>query len=94
MKITNVNMKKINSATKLRAIASVEFDSSFVVNDIKVMEGNRKTGGIFIGMPCRPMPDGTFKDIAHPINSETRDKIQKIILDSYEEALLLPDMES
>lgn len=85
MKITNVNIKKVETSTKLKAIASIEFDNSFVVNDIKVLDGNRNTGGLFIAMPSRKQADGTFKDIAHPINKETREMIQKSIIDKYYE---------
>ena len=85
MKITNVNMKKINSETKLKAVASIELDNEFVVNDIKVLEGNRNTGGLFIAMPSRRTPTGEFKDIAHPINQETREMVQKAIINKYYE---------
>lgn len=85
MKITNISMKKVESDTRLKAIVSIEFDSCFVVNDIKILDGNKKTGGLFITMPSRKQQDGTFKDIAHPINSETREMIQKAIIDKYYE---------
>ncbi len=68
----------------MKAIVSVTFDDEFVVHDIKIIEGNN---GLFIAMPSRKMPDGEFRDIAHPINSETRSKIQESILAEYEKAL-------
>ena len=85
MKITNISMKKVESDTRLKAIVSIEFDHCFVVNDIKILDGNKKTEGLFIAMPSRKQQDGTFKDIAHPINSETREMIQKAIIDKYYE---------
>jgi len=81
MEITDVRLRKINSETRMKAVASVTFDNEFVVHDIKVIESQN---GLFIAMPSRKTPDGEFKDIAHPINSETREKIQKAILEKYE----------
>lgn len=81
MQITDVRIRKISSENKMKAIVSVTFDGELVVHDIKVIEG--KTG-LFIAMPSRKTPTGEFKDITHPINTETREKIQKAILDEYE----------
>ncbi|OFI06583.1 putative septation protein SpoVG [Clostridium acetireducens DSM 10703] len=81
MQITDVRIRKISTEGKMKAIVSVTFDNEFVVHDIKVIEGQN---GLFIAMPSRKTPDGEFKDIAHPINTETREKIQKAILDEYE----------
>ena len=82
MEITEVRLRKVNSDGKLRAVASVTIDKEFVVHDIKVIEGQN---GLFIAMPSRKIPNtGEFKDIAHPINAETREKIQKAILEAYE----------
>ncbi|WP_027632551.1 septation regulator SpoVG [Clostridium hydrogeniformans] len=81
MQITDVRIRKISSEGKMKAIVSVTFDNDFVVHDIKVIEGQN---GLFIAMPSRKTPDGEFKDIAHPINTETREKIQKAIFDEYE----------
>ncbi|SFB14471.1 septation regulator SpoVG [Clostridium frigidicarnis] len=81
MQITDVRIRKITSDGKMKAIVSVTFDDEFVVHDIKVIEGQN---GLFIAMPSRKTPDGEFKDIAHPINTETREKIQKSIFDQYE----------
>ncbi len=75
---------------KMKAIVSITIDDEFVVHDIKVIEGEK---GLFIAMPSKKANDGEYRDIAHPINSETRDRIQSIILDSYEKALLEPNDE-
>ena len=84
MTITDVRIRKIASEGKMKAIVSVTFDNEFVVHDIKVIEGQN---GLFIAMPSRKTPDGEFKDIAHPINTETREKIQASILAAYEVAM-------
>ena len=84
MTITDVRVRKIASEGKMKAIVSVTFDSEFVVHDIKVIEGQN---GLFIAMPSRKTPDGEFKDIAHPINTETRERIQGAILEAYEKAV-------
>ena len=83
MTITDVRVRKIASEGKMKAIVSVTFDNEFVVHDIKVIEGQN---GLFIAMPSRKTPDGEFKDIAHPINTETRERIQSAILEAYEKA--------
>ena len=84
MTITDVRVRKIASEGKMKAIVSVTFDNEFVVHDIKIIEGQN---GLFIAMPSRKTPDGEFKDIAHPINTDTREKIQNSILKAYEEAM-------
>ena len=84
MTITDVIIRKISAEGKMKAIVSVTFDNEFVVHDIKVIEGQN---GLFIAMPSRKTPDGEFKDIAHPINTDTREKIQTSILKAYEEAM-------
>ncbi len=81
MIITDVRIRKITAEGKMKAIVSITLDNEFVVHDIKIIEGQ---SGNFIAMPSRRTPDGEFKDIAHPINTETREKIQKSILDEYE----------
>ncbi len=83
MQITDVRIRKISSEGKMKAIVSVTFDNEFVVHDIKVIEGQN---GLFIAMPSRKTPAGEFKDIAHPINTDTRQKIQEAILTEYEDA--------
>ena len=81
MQITDVRLRKVNSENRMKAVASVTFDNEFVIHDIKVIESQN---GLFIAMPSRKTPNGEFKDIAHPINAETREKIQKAILEAYE----------
>ena len=84
MQITDVRLKKVNSGNKMKAVASVTFDNEFVVHDIKVIEGEK---GLFIAMPSKKALDGEYRDIAHPINSGTRERIQTTILQKYEENL-------
>lgn len=91
MTITDVRIRKIASDGKMKAIVSITFDNEFVVHDIKVIEGQN---GLFIAMPSRKTPDGEFKDIAHPINTDTREKIQKAILEAYEQAKIEEPSES
>lgn len=86
MEITDVRLKKFNTGSKMKAIASITFDNEFVVHEIKVIESQK---GTIIAMPSKGK-NGKFNDIAHPINSETRDKITKAIMKAYEEA---PDPE-
>jgi stage V sporulation protein G len=81
MVITDVRIRKIDVDGKMKAVASVTFDNEFVVHDIKVIESHN---GLFIAMPSRKTPDGEFKDIAHPINAEVRERLQMAILDKYE----------
>ena len=92
MQITDVRLRKVNSENRMKAVASVTFDNEFVIHDIKVIESQN---GLFIAMPSRKTPNGEFKDIAHPINPETREKIQKAILEAYEapEAEVAPEAE-
>ncbi|NLK97084.1 septation regulator SpoVG [Defluviitalea saccharophila] len=85
MEITDIRVRKINKEGKMKAVVSVTFDNEFVVHDIKVIEGDK---GRFIAMPSRKTIDGEFRDIAHPINSTTRDKIQTAVLEKYEMVLL------
>lgn len=84
MKITDVRVRKVAKEGKMKAVVSITLDEIFVVHDIKVIEGDK---GLFIAMPSRKSLDGKYRDIAHPINSETRDWIQKTILEGYEKAL-------
>lgn len=90
MRITDVRVRKMTQDSKMKAIVSITIDDEFVVHDIKVIEGEK---GLFIAMPSKKASDGEYRDIAHPINSETRDRIQRIILESYEKALLEPESE-
>ena len=84
MQITDVRVRKVTKEGKMKAVVSITFDDEFAVHDIKIIEGEK---GLFIAMPSRKTTDGEYRDIAHPINSETRDRIQKIILEKYEEVL-------
>lgn len=87
MEITDVRVRKVSKEGKMKAVVSVTFENEFVVHDIKVIEGEK---GLFIAMPSRKALDGEFRDIAHPINSETRDRIQNSILEKYQ-AIILTD---
>lgn len=81
MQVTDVRVRKIEKEGKMKAIVSITLDNEFVIHDIKVIEGEK---GLFIAMPSRKAADGEYRDIAHPINSGTRDMIQKEILEKYE----------
>ena len=83
MRITDVRVRKVAKEGKMKAVVSITLDVEFVVHDIKVIEGEK---GLFIAMPSRKASDGEYRDIAHPINSETRERIQTIILEQYEKA--------
>lgn len=91
MTITDIRIRKINAEGKMKAVVSVTFDDSFVVHDIKIIEGQE--GKLFTAMPSRKTPDGEFKDIAHPINSETRSELNDKILSKYAEILEAVDEE-
>ena len=88
MNITDVRVKKVAQKGKMRAVVSVTFDNAFVVHDIKVIEGDK---GLFIAMPSKKSPEGDFRDIAHPINADSRKLIQDKVLEAYEVA---PEAES
>lgn len=90
MQVTDVRVRKISKEGRMKAVVSITLDGEFVVHDIKIIEGDK---GLFIAMPSKRTADGEYKDIAHPINSSARDAIQKVILESYEKALLEPDGE-
>ncbi len=84
MRITDVRVRKVSKEGKMKAVVSITLDDEFVVHDIKVIEGEK---GLFIAMPSRRAADGEYRDIAHPINSGTRERIQEIILSEYEKAV-------
>ena len=84
MTITDIRIKKVSTDGKMKAVVSVTFDDAFVVHDIKIIEGQDK---LFTAMPSRKTPEGEYKDIAHPINSEMRTQLEKVILAKYEEEL-------
>lgn len=81
MEITDIRIKKVSTDSKMKAVVSVTFDNSFVVHDIKIIEGQDK---LFTAMLSRKTPEGEYKDIAHPINSEMRTQIEKLILSQYD----------
>ena len=85
MTITDVRVRKITKEGKMKAVVSITLDEEFVVHDIKVIEGEK---GLFIAMPSRRASDGEYRDIAHPINTGTRSRIQQMILDAYERAVM------
>lgn len=83
MEITDIRIRKVTKDGKMKAVVSITLDSEFVVHDIKVIEGEK---GLFIAMPSRRASDGEYRDIAHPINSGTRERIQRMILEEYARA--------
>ena len=91
MQITDVRVRKVTKEGKMKAVVSITLDNEFVVHDIKVIEGEK---GLFIAMPSRKAAAGEYRDIAHPINSETRERIQSIILEKYEIAALESEEEA
>ena len=84
MQITDVRIRQVAKEGKMKAVVSITLDDEFVVHDIKVIDGDK---GLFIAMPSRRTGEGDYRDIAHPINSSTRDMIQQVILEHYERAL-------
>ena len=90
MQITDVRIRKVAKEGKMKAVVSITIDNEFGVHDIKVIEGEK---GLFIAMPSRKAADGEYRDIAHPINSDTRNMIQTLILEQYE-AMNLGDIDA
>ena len=90
MQITDVRIRNCAKEGKMKAVVSITIDNEFVVHDIKVIEGEK---GLFIAMPSRKAADGEYRDIAHPINSDTRNMIQTLILEQYE-AMNLGDIDA
>ena len=84
MQITDFRIRKMDKEGKMKAVVSITIENEFVVHDIKIIEGEK---GLFIAMPSRKAADGEYRDIAHPINSQTRENIQRLILEKYEEVL-------
>jgi stage V sporulation protein G len=80
VEITEVRAKRINGDNRLVGIAAITIDNCFVVHELRIIEGKN---GLFVAMPSRKMPNGDYKDVAHPINSETRSMIEKAVLDTY-----------
>lgn len=88
MQITDVRIRNVEKEGKMKAVVSITIDEEFVVHDIKIIEGEK---GLFIAMPSRKAADGEYRDIAHPINSDTRDRIQKLILEKYQETMAVEE---
>lgn len=84
MQVTDVRIRKVEKEGKMKAVVSITIDEEFVVHDIKIIEGEK---GLFIAMPSRKAADGEYRDIAHPINSDTRERIQKLILKRHQETI-------
>ena len=82
MQITDVRIRRVEKEGKMKAVVSITIENEFVVHDIKVIEGEK---GLFIAMPSRKASDGEYRDIAHPISSSTREQLQKLILEKYQE---------
>ncbi|CEH27786.1 MULTISPECIES: septation regulator SpoVG [Aneurinibacillus] len=81
MEVTDVRLRRVNTDGRMKAICSITIDNEFVVHDIRVIDGNN---GMFVAMPSKRTPEGEFRDIAHPISSSTREKIQAAVLAEYE----------
>ena len=81
MEITDIRVRRLEGGNKMKAIVSITIDDEFVLHDIKVVDGEK---GLFIAMPSKKTADGEYRDIAHPIKTETRNRIQKMILERYE----------
>ena len=84
VQITDIRIRSVEKEGKMKAVVSITIDDEFVVHDIKIVEGEK---GMFIAMPSRKASDGEYRDIAHPINTATRERLQSMILDKYQETL-------
>ncbi len=80
MNITDIRVRRVNASDKMKAVVSVTFDNAFVVHDMKIIE---RDSGLFVAMPSRKTPSGVYKDVAHPINAETRKELHTKILERY-----------
>lgn len=87
MKVTDVRIRRLTREGKMRAIVSITFSNMFVVHDVRVIEGNN---GLFVAMPSKRTTSGEFRDIAHPINSETRAIVQESVLEAYSREMAEP----
>ncbi len=83
MRITDAKVKKVNGSSRLKAVAEITIEGVFVVHELRVIEGNN---GLFVAMPSRQVGENVYKDIAHPINAETRQVIEEAVLKAYAEA--------
>ena len=89
MKVTDVRLRKIQTDGRMKALVSITLDEAFVIHDVRVIEGN---SGLFVAMPSKRTPDGEFRDIAHPINSDMRQEIQDAVMKVYDETdEVIPD---
>ncbi len=88
MNITDIRIRRLEGSGKMKAIVSITIDDEFVLHDIKVVDGEK---GLFIAMPSKKTADGEYRDIAHPIKTETRNRIQQMILDKYQEELTVSE---
>ena len=89
MKVTDVRLRKIQTDCRMKALVSITLDEAFVIHDLRVIEGN---SGLFVAMPSKRTPDGEFRDIAHPINSDMRQEIQDAVMKVYDETdEVIPD---
>lgn len=89
MKVTDVRLRKIQTDGRMKALVSITLDEAFVIHDLRVIEGN---SGLFVAMPSKRTPDGEFRDIAHPINSDMRQEIQDSVMKVYDETdEVIPD---
>lgn len=84
MKITDIRLKSIDDHNRLKAIAAITIDDCFVIHELRIIEGDE---GLFVAMPSRKLANGEFRDIAHPINSETREELEKIVIDFYKKEI-------
>ena len=84
MQITDVRIRKVEKEGKMKAVVSITIDDEFVIHDIKIIDGEK---GLFIAMPSRKAADGEYRDIAHPINAETRERVQGVVLEQYRREL-------
>jgi stage V sporulation protein G len=80
MKITDVRVRRVEGETRLKGVASITIDDAFAVHELRIIEGNE---GLFVAMPSRKAADGTFRDIAHPINVEARKMVEEVVLDAF-----------
>lgn len=80
MKITDVRVRKVEGETRLKGVASITIDEAFAVHELRIIEGNE---GLFVAMPSRKAADGTFRDIAHPINVEARKMVEDVVLEAF-----------
>lgn len=88
MNITDVRIRKVEKEGKMKAVVSITIDNEFAVHDIKIIEGEK---GLFIAMPSRRNAEGEYRDVAHPINSEVRQRIQQLIMDKYQEEMAVSE---